>query len=176
MCPNHFSAPDHFGPPWRKPGGPGGHHAWFGGFMQARRGDMQPIILGVLTDGPMHGYEIMRQLEDKSHGMWRPSPGSVYPTLQLLEEKDLVVATEKAGKKVYALTDKGREEAKAAPATPPWETDAADFARHREMRELAFEVLGLFKQITHRGSDEQTKELQTILLETKEKLAALVKK
>src|ERR1700745_1834563 len=83
---------------------------WYG--YQAKRGDMSPILLRVLAEKPMHGYEIIRELEKKSHGFWRPSPGSVYPTLQLLEEQDLVTSRDEGGKKVYTLTDAGSEEAK----------------------------------------------------------------
>jgi DNA-binding PadR family transcriptional regulator len=71
-------------------------------------GDMKYVILKLLNDKPMHGYEVMKALEDETSGCYRPSPGSVYPTLQWLEDEGLVVASEVAGKKVYSITDSGR--------------------------------------------------------------------
>lgn len=112
------------------------------GFMQARRGDMRPILLRVLKARPMHGYEIIRHLEEKSHGMWRPSPGSVYPTLQLLEEEDLVRSTEEGGKKVYELTVKGKKEAEAAFEGGPWmHHDKADLKKLLPLRKATAELI-----------------------------------
>ncbi|MDR0847059.1 MAG: PadR family transcriptional regulator [Lactobacillales bacterium] len=79
-----------------------------GGF-RARRGMIQPAVLSVLLDGDKVGYEIMSSIEEKTQGMWRPSPGSIYPALTKLEEKGLVTVTEEEGdKKRYSLTDEGR--------------------------------------------------------------------
>jgi DNA-binding PadR family transcriptional regulator len=81
---------------------------------RTRRGDMAPIILFLLLDGPMHGYEIISRLDERSQGMWRPSAGSIYPNLQLLEEQEMVSHEKIDGKKVYTLTDKGKAEAEEA--------------------------------------------------------------
>jgi DNA-binding PadR family transcriptional regulator len=78
------------------------------------RGDVRPLLLAALLDGPAHGYELIRRLEQRSGGAWRPSPGSVYPTLQLLEEADLLTGRDADGKRVYELTDAGRAEAEQA--------------------------------------------------------------
>ena len=94
-------------------GGPG---FWFGiknGGGRHRRhrfdsGDMKYVILKVLSEKPMHGYEVMKALEDETSGCYRPSPGSVYPTLQWLEDEGLVTAADVNGKKVYSITDAGR--------------------------------------------------------------------
>jgi DNA-binding PadR family transcriptional regulator len=72
------------------------------------RGDLKYVILDLLKDKPSHGYEIIRALEERSHGFYSPSAGSVYPTLQLLEDMGYVSSTEQDGKKVYAITDEGR--------------------------------------------------------------------
>ena len=96
------------------------HRAW--GSPRAGRGDISTIILHLLTEKPMHGYEIIRTLEEKSRGMWRPSAGSIYPTLQYLEEQELVSSREEGGKKIYTLTDKGHSEAKNTENANPWET------------------------------------------------------
>jgi DNA-binding PadR family transcriptional regulator len=72
-------------------------------------GDMKYVILKLLSDKPRHGYEVMKELEEQLHGCYSPSPGTVYPTLQWLEDEGLVVAKEVAGKKVYEITDVGRK-------------------------------------------------------------------
>lgn len=165
-----FGKPGHFGPPWAAGphGGPG--------FFQARRGDMRLIILKVLADGPLHGYEIMKKLEDKSQGMWRPSPGSVYPTLQLLEDEDLIVGSDQAGKKVYALTDAGRTQAEASNVDTPWETDHQHMKRFMEFRELGSELFQSLHSIVHSGTDADIAQLRTILERTKNELDALTTK
>ncbi len=84
--------------------GPGG---------RVRRGDVRNFLLAALLSGPAHGYELMRRLEEKSGGRWRPSPGSLYPSLQMLEEQGLLLSREAEGRKVYELTPEGREQADA---------------------------------------------------------------
>jgi DNA-binding PadR family transcriptional regulator len=71
-------------------------------------GDMKYVILKLLREKPMHGYEVMKALEEQTHGCYKPSPGTVYPTLQWLEDEGLVRGEEVEGKKVYAITDEGR--------------------------------------------------------------------
>jgi DNA-binding PadR family transcriptional regulator len=73
------------------------------------RGDLKYIILELLRDRPMHGYEVMRALEETSHGAYKASPGSVYPTLQSLEDDGYVASEERDGRKVYTITDGGLE-------------------------------------------------------------------
>ena len=94
--------------------GPGGRgrevliHAWRGGG-RARRGDIKFLILEVLAQGPRHGYDIITELENKSNGRYRPSAGSVYPTLQLLEEGGYITGEAVDAKRVFTITDAGRE-------------------------------------------------------------------
>ena len=111
----------HWGPP-----GPG---PWMfrmrhGG--RRRRGDVRAAILALLDERPMHGYEMIQELEERSDGMWRPSAGSIYPTLQLLEDEGLIAGEEHEGKRRFTLTDAGREaDAKrSADRPPPWEQGA----------------------------------------------------
>jgi len=70
---------------------------------------MKYVILKLLKDKPRHGYEVMKELEDQMRGCYSPSPGTVYPTLQWLEDEGLVVAKDVEGKKVYEITDAGRK-------------------------------------------------------------------
>src|ERR671932_1640083 len=72
------------------------------------RGDLKYVILDLLKDQPRHGYDIIRALEERMRGRYRPSPGSVYPTLQMLEDLGYVVSTQQDGKKIYSITDDGR--------------------------------------------------------------------
>jgi DNA-binding PadR family transcriptional regulator len=93
-----------FDPSWWWSGrrGPRHRRQWF------EAGDMKYVILKLLRDKPMHGYEVMKALEEYTHGCYKPSPGTVYPTLQWLEDEGLVQASEVDGKKVYSITESGR--------------------------------------------------------------------
>ena len=92
---------------------------------RAGRGDIRAAILVLLGEQPMHGYQIIQELTERTGGVWRPSPGSVYPTLQQLEDEELVRETaSESGKRVYELTDAGRELASAT--TPPWSAVAGE--------------------------------------------------
>src|SRR5438093_6319055 len=92
-----------FGPRgWGFRGGRG-RRQWFGA------GDMKYVILKLLKDKPRHGYEVMKELEERLHGCYSPSPGTVYPTLQWLEDEGLVRSREVDGKKVYEITEAGRK-------------------------------------------------------------------
>jgi len=73
------------------------------------KGDLKYVILDLIKDKPRYGYEIIRALEDRSHGFYTPSPGVVYPTLQMLEEMSYASATERDGKKVYTITEEGHQ-------------------------------------------------------------------
>jgi DNA-binding PadR family transcriptional regulator len=72
------------------------------------RGDLKYVVLELLTEKPRHGYEIIRELSERYGGFYAPSPGAVYPTLEMLLDMDYVTATEQDGKKIYAITDAGR--------------------------------------------------------------------
>jgi DNA-binding PadR family transcriptional regulator len=72
-----------------------------------QKGDLKYVILNLMKEKPRHGYEIIRELEDQSHGLYKPSPGVIYPTLQMLEEMGYAVSSEQESKKVYTITDEG---------------------------------------------------------------------
>jgi DNA-binding PadR family transcriptional regulator len=80
---------------------------WFESPFQ--KGDLKYVILDLIKDKPRYGYEVIRILEERSHGFYTPSPGAIYPTLQLLEEMGHITATQMDGKKVYTITDEGRD-------------------------------------------------------------------
>ncbi|HXX77702.1 MAG TPA: PadR family transcriptional regulator [Ktedonobacteraceae bacterium] len=101
--------------------GPGGEGGRFFG-----RGDIKFVLLELLQERPMHGYEMIKTLEEKTGGFYTPSPGSIYPTLQMLEDSGMVTSAEVEGKKVYTITDAGRATLAEHQATqegfggPPW--------------------------------------------------------
>src|SRR5437763_1317827 len=113
--------------------GPPGHRRG-----RMRRGDIRTALLAILVEGPGHGYEVMQRLEAKSEGAWRPSPGSVYPMLQLLEDEGLVRSTEHDGKRVFEVTEPGRAEAAIRieeAGGSPWEQARRGGRGHGELRE-----------------------------------------
>ena len=97
-----FGFPFGFAAAARAGGGRRWRRQWF------ESGDMKYVILKLLREKPMHGYEVMKALEERTNGCYKPSPGTVYPTLQWLEDEGLVRAAEVEGKKVYEITDTGR--------------------------------------------------------------------
>ncbi len=130
--------------------------AW--GEPRMRRGQIRTALLAVLAEGPGHGYDVMQKLEDKTGGAWRPSPGSVYPTLQLLEDEGLVRSTERDGKRVFEITDDGRAEAASRvehDGGPPWEAAGRGSRPGREAREAFGQLFRAFKQIAEVGNPEQ---------------------
>jgi DNA-binding PadR family transcriptional regulator len=131
--------------------GPGGH-----GRHRARRGALIPVILQLLGERPMHGYELITVLEERSGGRWKPSPGSVYPALAQLEERGLLRSTEDEGKRRYELTDAGRQFVAEMPerASAPWDDDD-EIGRHGELRRAMAELVGPARQIGRFGSSEQ---------------------
>ena len=141
---------------------------------RAARGDIRAAILALLAEQPMHGYQIIQELAERTAGVWRPSPGSVYPTLQQLEDEELVRETASdSGKRVYELTDAGREQAASAPA--PWtavadESDDALVA----LRDLAFQVLAATRQVANAGTATQLEAAQTVLRDARRSLYRLL--
>jgi DNA-binding PadR family transcriptional regulator len=139
----------------------------------ARRGDVRAAILSLLVEEPMHGYQVIQRLDERSHGMWRPSAGSVYPTLQQLEDEGLVRGEEQEGRKVYSLTDDGRKAAsEAARERAPWEMSEAPDAAGLwgEFKPLAAAVA----QVSQVGSAEALEKSRVILAEARRSLYRLL--
>jgi DNA-binding PadR family transcriptional regulator len=137
------------------PGGPLGRRA---------RGDIRAAILALLAETPMHGYQIIREIGERSDGAWTPSPGSVYPTLQQLSDEGFVRSAETDGRRVYELTDEGRTQAASRTGALPWEA-AAEAADDDlvALRDLFFQVGGAVRQVAQAGSEAQLKAAQEIL-------------
>lgn len=146
--------------------GPGrGRDAFFGGGRRAGRGDIRAAILALLSESSMHGYQIIRELSERTGGAWTPSPGSVYPTLQQLEDEELVVEQKSdTGRRVYELTEAGREKAAALPSPAPWEqVGAAANDETADFRSLVFQVLGAVKQVAGAGTPAQIEAAEEVL-------------
>ena len=144
------------------PGPRGGRRA--GQSRRGRRGDVRAAILVLLAERPMHGYEIIQEVAERSQDLWKPSPGSVYPTLQLLVDEGLIVGTETEGsKKLFELTDAGKEAAEKV-ETPPWDeiTDGADPAQ-MNLRAAVGQLFGAVAQSAHAASTEQQQRILDIV-------------
>jgi DNA-binding PadR family transcriptional regulator len=155
-----------FGGPAR-PGGP-----WRGGGRKARRGDIRTAALLLLAEEPRNGYQIMQEVEERSDGAWRPSPGSVYPALQQLEDEGLVRSEETDGRKAFQLTDAGRALlAERDPERPaPWEEMSGGFSPPVvELGKIMREVAVAFTQVMH-GSDAQLAEARKVLVNARREL------
>lgn len=158
--------------PW---GGFGGFPGqFFGPGPRVGRGDVRAAILVLLAEGPMHGYQVIQELTERSGGMWRPSPGSVYPTLQQLEDEGLVKSSESEGRRVYQLTDAGRAEVeRRGDEPPPW----AMSQEGEGFVDLRAEGLGLaaaVMQVVRTGTPQQVNRAKDILTDTRKRLYRLL--
>ena len=141
-----------------------------------RRGEIRTAVLAVLAEAPGHGYEVMQRLEEKSGGVWRPSPGSVYPTLQLLEDEGLVRSTERDGKRVYELTDEGRAEATRRTEEAGGDLFAADRVAsvYGQLRENGMSLLQAIRQIARTGNEAQVQQASEIVRDARKQLYRLL--
>lgn len=158
-----------FGGPWSA-GGPG----WRG--TKARRGDVRAAILGVLADEALNGYQVIQQIAERTGGAWKPSPGSIYPTLQQLEDEGLVEADAAGGRRTFRLTDAGRayvaEHAEEVAA--PWESMAEGEGRDEPLKPLLAQVAAAVWQVMAVGSAEQQERARGALLEFRRRLYGIL--
>lgn len=164
-----------FGPGFGRGFGPGGFGFGFGPgprggrrgpghVRRGRRGDVRAAILVLLAERPMHGYEMIQEIAERSQDLWRPSPGSVYPTLQLLVDEGLIVGAESGGsKRLFELTDDGRAAAEKV-ETPPWEQIAEDVdPSHLNLRAALGQLFGAVAQSAHAASPDQQQRILDIV-------------
>jgi len=125
----------------------------------------------------MHGYQVIQELESRTGGAWRVSPGSVYPTLQMLEEEGLIAGQEIEGKRVYSLTDAGRAQAESRKEAgrAPWDEAAGggDETLHN-LRDAAFKLAAAAMQLARAGSKEQVDRAVGVLNEARRQLYAIL--
>jgi DNA-binding PadR family transcriptional regulator len=156
--------------------GRGGFPPFFNAFRRgprARRGDIRNAILALLAEEPRNGYQIMQELEQRSRGVWRPSPGAVYPALQLLEDEGLITADTSGSGRTFSLTDRGRKEAmkKGGENEAPWESvsDAAGDDLP-EMFQLMKHVGAAAIQVAQAGTAAQVAAARKILAQARKAL------
>ncbi|GAC1387192.1 MAG: hypothetical protein NVSMB33_16730 [Ktedonobacteraceae bacterium] len=167
----------------RGPFGPGGEGPRFFG-----RGDMKFALLGLLQERPMYGYEMIKALEEKSGGFYTPSPGSIYPTLQMLEDRGFVSVKDVEGKKVYSITETGRtllserQQNEEEFTGPPWMRQRGFGRQHRfapEMQALKSEAMEVARLLTIAGrmsfqDPEQLTRLRSIIERTRKDLTDMI--
>ncbi|HEX5643447.1 MAG TPA: PadR family transcriptional regulator [Thermoleophilia bacterium] len=154
-----------------------GHGFGRGPWSRARRGDVRAAILLALVDEPMHGYQIMQRLEERSGGAWRPSPGSVYPTLQLLEDQGLIKGEEAEGRRVFSLTEAGAAEAavvKERLGDAPFGAEGAEQDPRYALRQAVFQLGAAVKQVGMAGSAADVQKALEILREARKRMYALL--
>ena len=136
--------------------------------------DIRAAILRLLVEEPMHGYQIIREIDARSDGAWKPTSGSVYPTLQLLVDEGLLRAQETDGKKSYSLTDSGKLEAENdGPA--PWKTPSVrDAARSRLLPKAGAKLAQAAVQVARGGTPEQVHEAIAVIDDARRKLYAIL--
>lgn len=142
---------------------------------RAPRGDVRTAVLMLLAEEPMHGYQLMQAIADRSGGRWTPSPGAIYPTINQLEDEGLVSVTAEAGRKLVTLTDAGREyvEGRRETSTDPF----ASFASSEpatDLRGLLEELHGATRQVGRSGSEEQRVAAAKILADARRSLYLLL--
>jgi DNA-binding PadR family transcriptional regulator len=157
---------------WRHRGGAHGMHGFLGRGPRASRGDIRTAILVLLAEQPMHGYQIITELRERSDGVWRPSPGSIYPTLQLMQDEGLLRSQEdEAGRRVFQLTEAGRAAAPASGERAPWEEVASEGdASAIELRDLMFGVIAAARQVRSTGDAAQISQAKDVLSDARRSL------
>ncbi len=152
----------------RGPGGMGGPRG-----RRMRRGNVRAAILLLLEEEPRNGYQVMQEIEQRSEGAWRPSPGSVYPAFQLLADEGLVRGEARDGGNVFELTDAGRThiEENREQLGNPWQLAGEGMPEGaREVAHLMMQVAMAGKQVVHHGTDAQRAEAAKVLADARRSL------
>ncbi len=181
----HEHEHDHRGGPFggRRERGPGRRGRGFGpdspmGRGRRRgRGDVRTAALLLLLERPMHGYEMILEIRERSGEAWSPSPGAIYPTIQLLTDEGLITTQDQDGKKVSSLTDAGRTLAQelASTRTAPWDDASHDAGEGApSLRQAIHLLLMATKQVAMAGTDTQRLRATELLDETRRKIYALL--
>jgi DNA-binding PadR family transcriptional regulator len=139
---------------------------------RARRGDVRLALLRLLAEEPRNGYQLMQAIEERSEGLWRPSPGSVYPTLAQLEDEGLIRSAEADGARVFEITDAGREHLGTRPEEPdPWEP-AREHSENplAELGPLVIQIGKATFQVASVGDRAQRDRARSLLADTRSAL------
>jgi DNA-binding PadR family transcriptional regulator len=173
------------------PGGHGGHggkrgRPWGRGHDRMERGGLRFVLLDALRSGPQHGYEMIKALEERTHGQYAPSPGALYPTLQYLADLGLIRATQESDRRVYELTEAGRAEldAQKERVAAFWARFTGDapslVSRHEvgflqeELEDLSRTVWGALREAIHRGDREAIRRVRRAVEQCQEAIRDLI--
>lgn len=173
----HFMPRGPFGGPH---GGPFGGRPFDedgGGRRRQRRGDIKFALLELLAEQPRHGYELIKELEQRYGGFYRPSPGSVYPTLQLLEDEGHLTSETVEGKRVYTITESGRQLlAERQPAGPEWRGPGwrGPGLELNELRQTSMSLIASVMQVGKHGTPEQVQAVMKLLDSTRREIYAIL--
>lgn len=156
-------------------GGPRAGMRRRGGRGRAPRGDVRAAVLLILAEEPMHGYQLMQAISDRSGGRWNPSPGAIYPTINQLEDEGLVTVTAESGRRLVTLTDEGRErvESLRSSAADPFESVGARRSGE-DLRNLLQQLHGAAREVARSGDDAQVQAAATILRDARRSLYLLL--
>ncbi|MEU6998536.1 PadR family transcriptional regulator [Nonomuraea sp. NPDC046570] len=141
-----------------------------GGFTpKVRKGDVRAALISLLGEEPKNGYQMIQDIEERSRGVWRPSPGSVYPALQQLEDEGLLAGVDSGGARTYRLTDEGHAELlRRVESMSPWDEVARSVPEDRhELRLLWAQLNEAFTHLTCTASDSQVAAAKRLLKETR---------
>jgi DNA-binding PadR family transcriptional regulator len=156
---------------------------WMGGPRSARgprvrRGNVRAAAIALLAEEPMNGYQIIQEIGERSGGVWRPSPGSIYPALQQMEDEGLIRAeTGEGGRRAYLLTEEGRSYAAAhqEELRAPWNVLAGSVdSEAMELRRLFHQVAAAAVQVAQAGSTSQIEQAHRILADTRRRLYGIL--
>lgn len=142
---------------------------------RAGRGEVRSAVLALLAERPMHGYQIIREIEERSGGSWKPSAGSIYPALQLLSDEGLISAEESNGRKIYSLTEAGQEEVAGADAPAPWESTGTESGTgFAALPKAGVELAQAAAQVGRTGTSKQVQEAVKVLDEARRRLYSIL--
>ena len=139
---------------------------------RGQRGDVRNAVLALLAEEPMNGYQLIAAIAERTDGLWRPSAGSVYPALGLLEDEGLIRPTQKDGKKVFELTEAGLaySDEHAEELTDPWDRVAGPHERYLDVRQETGALMMAVQQVVHAGDTAQITAAKAILADAKRSL------
>jgi len=144
--------------------------------MKARRGDVRAAILAVLSETALNGYQIIQEIAKRSGGVWKPSPGSIYPTLQQLEDEGLVRQETDGGRRAFTLTDEGKTYVAehADEVNAPWQAMSEASSDDDGLKPLIGKVAAAVWQILAVGTPEQQAQGREALIELRKRLYAIL--
>lgn len=141
---------------------------------RAGRGELRTAILALLAERPMHGYQIIREIEERSGGSWKPSAGSVYPTLQLLADEGFVSAEESNGRKIYSLTEAGREDVASTETSSLWGGGAGAAPGFGALPKAGIDLAQAAAQVGRSGTPKQVQEAIAVLEEARRRIYTIL--